>query len=58
MTLYIEPPQAIAVVEHLGLRIRDRGLLFSALARPSASMFGEDAYPAIEVKAAAHRDSR
>lgn len=53
MTLYIEPPQAIAVIDRLGFRVRDRGLLFSSLARPSASMFGEDAYPALELKAAA-----
>jgi len=50
---YIEPEQAIAVVERLGVHIRDRGLLFSALARPSASMFGTDAYETIELKAAA-----
>lgn len=53
MTEYIEPEQAIAVVEKLGLHIRDQGLLFSALARPSAGMFGEDAYPTLEAKAAA-----
>lgn len=53
MTLYIEPPQAMAVVERLGLRVRDQGLLFSALARPAASMLGEDAYPGLELKAAA-----
>lgn len=53
MTEYIEPEQAIAVIERLGLHARDQGLLFSALARPAAGMFGEDAYPTIELKAAA-----
>ncbi|MFT3797778.1 type II toxin-antitoxin system death-on-curing family toxin [Microbacterium sp.] len=53
MTLYIEPPQAMAVVERMGLHVRDQGLLFSALARPSAGMFGQDAYPTLELKAAA-----
>ena len=53
MTEYIEPEQAVATVAHLGLHVRDQGLLFSALARPSASMFGEDAYPTLELKAAA-----
>lgn len=53
MTEYIEPEQALAVVARLGLHVRDRGLLFSALARPSAGMFGEDAYPMLELKAAA-----
>lgn len=50
---YIEPEQALAVIEKLGLHVRDQGLLFSALARPSASMFGVDAYPGIPDKAAA-----
>lgn len=53
VTEYIEPEQARAVIEKLGLHIRDEGLLHSALARPSASMFGEDAYATIEEKAAA-----
>ena len=33
--------------------VRDHGLLESALARPQASVFGEDAYPTLEEKAAA-----
>jgi len=53
VTEYIEPEQAVAVVERLGFHVRDEGLLFSALARPSAGMFGQDAYPTIELKAAA-----
>jgi death-on-curing protein len=32
--------------------VRDYGLLESALARPQASAFGEDAYPTIQQKAA------
>lgn len=50
---YIEAEQALAVVERLGFHVRDHGLLLSALARPSASMFGEDAYGTLELKAAA-----
>ncbi|WP_433675618.1 type II toxin-antitoxin system death-on-curing family toxin [Microbacterium gorillae] len=53
MIEYLEPEQAVAVIARLGLHVRDEGLLFSALARPSASMFGADAYPSIEEKAAA-----
>ena len=34
-------------------KVRDVGLLESALARPQASAFGEDAYPTIHEKAAA-----
>jgi death-on-curing protein len=33
--------------------VRDWGLLESALARPQASVFGQDAYPALDAKAAA-----
>jgi death-on-curing protein len=33
--------------------VRDHGLLESALARPQASVFGRDAYPTIDEKAAA-----
>ena len=35
------------------VEIRDVGLLESALARPQASVFGEDAYPTLHAKAAA-----
>jgi death-on-curing protein len=34
-------------------QVRDHGLLESALARPRASVFGRDAYPALDEKAAA-----
>ena len=34
-------------------RVRDYGLLESALARPRASVFGADAYPDLHLKAAA-----
>lgn len=35
------------------VHVRDHGLLESAIARPAATVFGEDAYPTLEVKAAA-----
>lgn len=57
MAQYLEPAQAHAVIERLGLHIRDRGLLYSALARPAASLGGVDAYPSIEEKAAAMMSS-
>lgn len=37
--------------------VRDYGLLEAALARPKATVFGEDAYPVIHEKAAALLDS-
>lgn len=51
--LYLELPQALGVAQSLGFHVRDRGLLASALARPAASMFGEDAYTTLDLKAAA-----
>ena len=33
--------------------VRDHGLLESALARPQTTVFGDDAYPSVEEKAAA-----
>lgn len=53
MTEYLEPEQVVAAVARLGLHIRDEGLLYSAPARPAARAFGRDAYPQIELKAAA-----
>lgn len=53
MTDYLDPEDALAVVARLGLYVRDEGLLFSALARPSAGAFGVDAYETLELKAAA-----
>ncbi|TAL44670.1 MAG: type II toxin-antitoxin system death-on-curing family toxin [Salinibacterium sp.] len=53
MTRYLDPEDALAVVQRMGLYVRDEGLLFSALARPAASAFGADAYPTLELKAAA-----
>ncbi len=53
MILYLDPEQGLAIVARVGLHVRDEGLLFSALARPAASAFGEDAYQSIELKAAA-----
>lgn len=43
----------LAIVEELGARVRDLGLLASAVARPQTTLFGEDAYPDLATKAAA-----
>lgn len=53
MIQYIELPQALAVIDRLGLHVRDTGLLAGALARPKTTLFGEDAYETLELKAAA-----
>ena len=57
MTLYLDPEQGLAVIARLGLQLRDQGLFFSALARPAASAFGDDAYASLEFKAAALMES-
>lgn len=46
-----------AAVAPAALPVRDLGLLESALARPRASAFGEDAYPTLHLKAAALMES-
>ncbi|GAB2660764.1 type II toxin-antitoxin system death-on-curing family toxin [Gordonia jinhuaensis] len=56
MTEYLELEDIIAI-SRLALgsdaEVRDFGLIESALARPRASVFGEDAYPDLHLKAAA-----
>lgn len=54
---YVSLTDAIQVIENLGFYVKDLGLLDSALARPSASMFGVDAYDSLEGKAAALHQS-
>jgi death on curing protein len=39
------------------VRVRDAGLLASAVARPQSSVFGQDAYPGVWEKAAALMES-
>ena len=53
MIQYIDLPQALVVIDKLGLHVRDRGLVAGALARPQTTLFGEDAYATLELKAAA-----
>jgi death-on-curing protein len=43
----------LLALENEELRIRDVGLLQSAIERPAMSVFGADAYPALATKAAA-----
>ncbi|MFC5929939.1 type II toxin-antitoxin system death-on-curing family toxin [Cryobacterium melibiosiphilum] len=53
MTRYLGMADALQVTKRYGFHVRDAGLLASALARPSASMFDTDAYPTLDRKAAA-----
>lgn len=57
MTEYLTLDDALQITTTFGFHVRDSGLLASALARPAASMFGEDAYPSLDRKAAALLES-
>jgi death on curing protein len=54
--IYLTLPELLHVAERVlgaDVKVRDLGLLESALARPQTTLFGQDAYPSIEEKAAA-----
>ena len=53
MITYLELDDLLALINRGGLTVGDYGLLESALARPQATVFGEDAYPAFHEKTAA-----
>ena len=57
MTRYLTIDDALRVLDRFGLHPRDAGLLASALARPATTVFGADAYPELELKAAAMLES-
>lgn len=61
MTVYLDLDDimaaASAAMAPAEVLVRDVGLLESALARPRASAFGEDAYPDLHLKAAALMES-
>jgi death on curing protein len=51
---FLDLEDILGLVRSLGAGpVRDIGLLDSAVGRPQSSVFGQDAYPAIELKAAA-----
>lgn len=52
MTVFLDLEDALEQLRYLGFHARDLGLLESCLARPKTSLFGEDAYPALSLKAA------
>lgn len=53
MTEYLDLYDAVQQIEKFGFRVKDYGLLESALARPQTRLFGEDAYPTFELKCVA-----
>jgi death on curing protein len=51
---YLTLEDLLGLVHRLGLGpVGDLGLLDAAIARPQSSVFGEDAYPTVKLKAAA-----
>jgi death-on-curing protein len=57
VTEFLSLDDAIHVARRMGFHMRDAGLLASALARPATTLFGEDAYASLELKAAALLES-
>jgi death-on-curing protein len=58
LTYYLTLPELLELARRLGAdEVRDYGLLESALARPRATVFGQDAYPDVWQKAAALMES-
>ena len=57
--IYLTDEEVLAIAGRVvgDVLIRDYGLIASAVARPQASAFGEDAYPDLETKAAAFMQS-
>ncbi|MDN3293673.1 type II toxin-antitoxin system death-on-curing family toxin [Streptomyces ficellus] len=55
--VYLSSEDVLAIAEHAvddqGVVVRDAGLLESAVHRPAAAMFGQEAYPDLIDKAAA-----
>jgi death-on-curing protein len=52
MTQYLTLEDALTQVKALGFYVKDPGLLEAALSRPKTTVFGEDAYPTLQLKAA------
>ena len=58
MTVFLELDDMLALVDDLGVGpVRDLGLVASSAERPRASLYGVEAYPTIDPKAAALLDS-
>ena len=57
MTRYLDLEVFVKQCERQGFVVRDLGLVQSALARPETSLFGDPAYPTIDLKGAALMES-
>ena len=57
MTQYLDLEDVLEVAQRAGFPVRDVGLLASAVARPVTTVMGTEAYPTLELKAAALLES-
>lgn len=58
MTRFLQTEDLLLLADDLGVGpVRDLGLLASSAARPQTSLYGVEAYPALDEKAAALLDS-
>ena len=58
MTVFLDVEDLLGLIEDLKVGpLKDVGLLESAARRPATSLWGQDAYPSLELKAAALIDS-
>jgi death-on-curing protein len=57
VTTYLSSEILLAQLESIGFVVRDRGLFASCVDRPATTLYGEDAYPSLELKAASMLES-
>ena len=58
MTRYLTTEDLLAIIDAIGdLPVRDVGLLDSAAHRPASTVFGDEAYPDVHLKAAVLMES-
>lgn len=53
MTRFLDVDALLPQLQRVGFKVKDPGLLGSALARPEMTIYGQDAYPTLWEKAAA-----
>jgi death-on-curing protein len=57
VTTYLSSEILLEQLESIGFVVRDRGLFASCVDRPATTLYGEDAYPTLELKAASLLES-
>jgi death-on-curing protein len=57
VTTYLSSEILLEQLESIGFVVRDRGLFASCVDRPAKTLYGEDTYPTLELKAASLLES-